>query len=796
VIEHERETVAALTATPAFSGLPAVELAKLVAVVEQRSYRAGEVIIPQGSAGDGLYIVRSGLAEVVVEGSDGLPHAVGLLARGGSFGELGLLSDTPPGAWLIALRDAIVLVLPRDRFHQLVGQYPELGLELGANLGRRLQDRNRRLAELSTELAELTERSYSQLAPEDQARLRRVAVLDCVEPAVARDLGGEALLMLLAVLADTTSFVSLDVDGSFRLREYFQTYLLRQLAAGVPDHEIRALHLEVASILERHGDLIRAMQHYGYAERWEKGIELLKSVDGTLVDGDAERLRLWLASVPATALGTDPEVAARRAEATGEVAEQQQAAPSRRWRLPRKRGAGLLLAGLLFLGIVIAAPPAGLSREGQLALALLAASVPLMVFEVLADHLVALLLVVGWTAMGLVPARVALSGYASGTWFLVLAILGIGVGIGKTGLLYRAVLTLANWAPRSLIAQALTLAVAGLIFTPAMPNATSRMALSAPVGLEMIDAFGLSRRGSSSVLVGLAMLLGFGMMGTLFLTGTSSGLLVHSVLPEDVRREFSFVRWILGALPLHLVLFALTFAAAAWMFRDGARQQVRTELLRAQSVALGRPTLSEWLVGLVTAALIVGLITEPWHGINAAWLAIGALLVLGALGIVDTNSFRNGINWSFLIFFGAITSLGEVLTSLKVDAWLGETMSVLLAPLASAPALFLVGLALAGMATCFAIRWQAACVLLTIVMSPPAAAIGISPFVIGIIALTATNLWVFPYQSTIYQALYGGVDGRLFSHDQIRPVATVYAVAVLVGVVVSVPFWRAMGLVP
>jgi divalent anion:Na+ symporter, DASS family len=312
----------------------------------------------------------------------------------------------------------------------------------------------------------------------------------------------------------------------------------------------------------------------------------------------------------------------------------------------------------------------------------------------------------------------------------------------------------------------------------------------------MVDAFGLARRGPGSVIVGIATLLGFGLMGTLFLTGTSSGLLVHSVLPAEVQAQFSFLPWILGALPLHATLFVITLSAAIWKFREGAGIKVNNQLLRAQTEALGKPSSGEWISAVVMVALIAGLVSEPWHKINAAWIAGAGLLILGSLGIVDANSFRSGINWSFVIFFGAITSLGDVFTTLKVDAWLGDTMSRVLAPLAGMPTLFLVGFAAAGILMSFAVRWQAASVLLTLVMSPPAAAIGISPFVIGIIALTATNLWIFPYQSTIYLALYSGVDGRLFSHEQIRPIAIVYAFAILVGVLVSVPFWRAMGLMP
>jgi DASS family divalent anion:Na+ symporter len=271
---------------------------------------------------------------------------------------------------------------------------------------------------------------------------------------------------------------------------------------------------------------------------------------------------------------------------------------------------------------------------------------------------------------------------------------------------------------------------------------------------------------------------------------------VHSVLPPEVRAQFSFLPWFIGALPLHVVVFVLTMASAIWMYREGSRVQVSNRLLQAQRDALGKPSSGEWISSVVMVLLLIGLVTEPWHKINAAWVAGAGLLILGGLQILDANGFRSGINWSFVIFFGAITSLGEVFTTLKVDTWLGDTMSQLLGPLSSSPTLFLLGFAAAGILASFAVRWQAASVLLTIVMVPPAAAIGINPWVIGIIALTATNIWILPYQSTIYLALYSGVDGRLFSHEQIRAIAVVYAAAILLGVLVSVPFWRAMGLMP
>ncbi len=47
--------------------------------------------------------------------------------------------------------------------------------------------------------------------------------------------------------------------------------------------------------------------------------------------------------------------------------------------------------------------------------------------------------------------------------------------------------------------------------------------------------------------------------------------------------------------------------------------------------------------------------------------------------------------------------------------------------------------------------------------------------------------------SRSYLALYYGMSGS-FTYRQVRPVAWAYAGAVLLGIVVSVPLWHAMGL--
>src|SRR6185369_1609683 len=109
-------------------------------------------------------------------------------------------------------------------------------------------------------------------------------------------------------------------------------------------------------------------------------------------------------------------------------------------------------------------------------------------FSVLADHLVTLLMIAAWAGLGLVPTRVALSGFASTGWFLVLGVLGVGVALARTGLLYRLVLATLVRVPARHGALMLALAAAGIAFSPVTPNATAGTALGAPLVPELASA--------------------------------------------------------------------------------------------------------------------------------------------------------------------------------------------------------------------------------------------------------------------------------------------------------------------
>lgn len=441
-----------------------------------------------------------------------------------------------------------------------------------------------------------------------------------------------------------------------------------------------------------------------------------------------------------------------------------------------------------------AGPPAGLSQPAWQALLSIVSAAVLFASEALPEAVVALALLAVWVVTGIAAPRVALDGFASQAWVLVLAVLAVGVAVGNTGLLYRVGLVALGRKPASWFSRCMTVALVGVAVTPTLPNATSRMALAAPMVREVAEALGYDPRSRAATGLALAALIGFGQMAGLFLTGSSVGLLVYGLLPADMRTEFGFVGWFVAALPLHLVLFVASLLAVSALYRPRGSAVSTGDRLALQRAVLGPMRREEKLCVAVLLAMIAGFVSEPLHGVNGAWIGVAALLALAAGRTLDTTMLRTGVNWPFLVFFGVITSLATVFDTLDIDVWLAARLTGPIREFAASGLIFCLALAVAGFALAFLVRWQAAAPLLTLVALPAASAAEVSPFLVALISLVSTQVWFLPYQSTVYLALYHG-SSELYTHRDARPLAWLWGALVVLSIAAAYPVWRAMRLI-
>jgi sulfate permease, SulP family len=106
--------------------------------LHHRAVVAGERLIQQGRAPDGLFVVTRGRVSAVLEGEDGRATRLRTLRPGAIVGEIGLLLDAPATAHVDADTDGTVAVLTRDRLAAVERDDPDLAAALHRSLARLL----------------------------------------------------------------------------------------------------------------------------------------------------------------------------------------------------------------------------------------------------------------------------------------------------------------------------------------------------------------------------------------------------------------------------------------------------------------------------------------------------------------------------------------------------------------------------------------------------------------------------------------------------------------------------------
>lgn len=124
---------------PLFGSLTGEQHAAIEAEAQWVRITSGQILFRQNDPGDSFYVLVSGSLEVQVEGRDGRVLRVDHIGRGEIIGEMALLAEERRSATLVAQRDSELIRFSKERFRELLGQYPELLMQITRLLVHRLQ---------------------------------------------------------------------------------------------------------------------------------------------------------------------------------------------------------------------------------------------------------------------------------------------------------------------------------------------------------------------------------------------------------------------------------------------------------------------------------------------------------------------------------------------------------------------------------------------------------------------------------------------------------------------------------
>jgi CRP-like cAMP-binding protein len=143
----ERELLGDLRQVEFLKGLPDEELRVLLPTIAVRQFGAGEMLVRQGDQGDTLYIIRTGVVDVIGHTPDGNSRLLNKLATTDYFGEATLMTGEPRTADIRAATDVEVIEMDREGLRRLFKEHPEAATQISEIVAARMEDRLKKLAQ-------------------------------------------------------------------------------------------------------------------------------------------------------------------------------------------------------------------------------------------------------------------------------------------------------------------------------------------------------------------------------------------------------------------------------------------------------------------------------------------------------------------------------------------------------------------------------------------------------------------------------------------------------------------------
>jgi len=130
---------------PLFKDLEAADLTNLSQVLKPKEFRKDQTILRRDEPGNALYMINRGKVKVVLYGESGREIILSILKDNDFFGEMALLDGAPRSASVVAVEPSKLFVLERSDFLEQVMKSPKIGLNIMAEMSRRLREADEKI---------------------------------------------------------------------------------------------------------------------------------------------------------------------------------------------------------------------------------------------------------------------------------------------------------------------------------------------------------------------------------------------------------------------------------------------------------------------------------------------------------------------------------------------------------------------------------------------------------------------------------------------------------------------------
>ncbi|MBF0378167.1 MAG: anion permease [Desulfamplus sp.] len=466
---------------------------------------------------------------------------------------------------------------------------------------------------------------------------------------------------------------------------------------------------------------------------------------------------------------------------------------------PIKETLGWLITFFGTLGVWITASHFGLEKNSAYYVAIIASAVFMWIFNIVPAFAPPLFVVIMAILLDIVDPNVAVSGFASGSFFMLLSVFGVGAVMVVSGLTFRISLLILKLVPSSSFWYSVSLFFSGFVLTPVVPSQGARTAIISPF---LVDIMGASEPQQKDMLGAHFLnstLGGVGLMASVFLTGKPANLIVLGMFDYQTQFAFQWLQWLLAASFTGILMFIMFFAISWLVFRNARDFKISSNIISKQLKVLGPTSSLEWGALGAIGVLVIGILFTSVHKVDIPWMSFSILTVLILFGFIGNNEIRSNIDWTTLIFVGAIIAWLPVMSKTGIDKLVASNLEWLGIYMKTSLPIFIGMLCAIIVLVRLVLPEPITVILFVTALFPLANSAGISPWVVGFIILTMAEAYIFSYQCGYFIQikeilLINGLDS-MYDEKRIIVFNILMIIGRILAIYASIPFWRYLNII-
>ncbi len=359
---------------------------------------------------------------------------------------------------------------------------------------------------------------------------------------------------------------------------------------------------------------------------------------------------------------------------------------TKRWKAWAPVAVGLVL--------LILPAPAGLKPEAWHYFALFAAVITGLVLESMPVGAVGLIgltvaALSGWIEKDPNKAlRWALSGFSESTVWLIVGAFIFAIGYRKSGIGRRIALVLVRALGRSTLGLGYAVLFADLVLAPATPSNTARSGGTIYPIISNIPKIYGSEPGPTAGRIGTYVMwtafAATAVTSSLFLTALAPNVAGLAIAKKTVGFDIAWGQWLVGFLPLGLVLIAVVPLLSYAVCRPEIKSSPEITTWAANELkSIGPMSRDEWIMAaLVVLAMFLWITGSnprsalPGLGANyinptmVVFVVISLLLLTGVIDFADIVGEKSA--WEVFFYFTSLLTLASGLNDVGFIKWLAE----------------------------------------------------------------------------------------------------------------------------